>query len=60
MSHTSHIPNILATDFVEPVAILTNVSIGDSSKKKTQKKKQTNENKAKQPHCYSVVRKICV
>lgn len=38
MSHTSHIPNILATDFVEPVAILKNVSIGDSSKKNPKRK----------------------
>lgn len=40
MSYTSHIPNILATDFNEPVAILKNVFICDSSKKQNKTDQQ--------------------
>lgn len=48
MSVTSRIPNILATDFIEPVAIFKNVFYVSVVKKQT---------KAKRTHCYSVVRK---
>lgn len=51
MSVTSRIPNILATDFIEPVAIFKNVFYVSVVKKQT---------KAKRTHCYSVVRKNCV